>query len=289
MIENREDEAIDILKHIFPHTGKAYIIGVTGNPGTGKSTLVYELTKRFLEKGQKLGIIAIDPSSPFSGGALLGDRVRLEKGDLDQNVFIRSMATRGILGGLSAATRDAVNVMDAMGRDIIIIETVGVGQNEIDILDIDHTTLLVLAPGMGDKIQAMKSGLLEIADIFVVNKADTDGADKTVRDVQSMLSLGPERQGWIPEVYKTIALNGDGISDLIEGIERHKRYLEQNNLLGGNSYSESQLLEIIKERIAERILNEDNRREKIRQYVKKIRKREIDPYTAADMLLTRDK
>lgn len=287
-IENRDNSVADTLKEIFPHTGKAHIIGVTGSPGVGKSSLVYEIIKSFRRAGKDVGIIAVDPTSPFTGGAVLGDRLRMEKNDFDPKIFIRSMATRGKLGGLSAATWEAVNVMDAMGKDVVIVETVGVGQNEVDVLEIAHTTLLVLAPGLGDEIQAIKSGIVEIGDIFVVNKCDREGADNTVQDIQHMLSLSPIKSGWNPGVLKTSVLNSEGIEALMESIEKHRQYLEKVDMFGGNKYTEGQFLALIKERLTERLINNGGGRE-IRELVDKIRKREIDPYTAADLLLSKRK
>jgi LAO/AO transport system kinase len=287
-IENRDNSVADTLKEIFPYTGKAHIIGVTGSPGVGKSSLVYEIIKNFRRAGKDVGIIAVDPTSPFTGGAVLGDRLRMEKNDFDPKIFIRSMATRGKLGGLSAATWDAVNVMDAMGKDVVIVETVGVGQNEVDILEIAHTTLLLLAPGLGDEIQAIKSGIVEIGDIFVVNKCDREGAENTVQDIQHMLSLSPMKSGWIPGVLKTSVLTGEGIEALMESIERHKQYLERENIFGGNKYTEGQFLALIKELLTERLISNGGKGE-IKELVEKIRKREIDPYTAADLLLSKRK
>lgn len=285
MIENRHEKAIHIMKRLFPYTGRAYVIGITGSPGVGKSALIGEITRILREKNNEIGIIAVDPSSSFSGGAVLGDRMRLEKGKLDQKVFIRSMATRGKLGGLTPAVQDAVVVMDAMGKDIIVIETVGVGQNEIDILDIAHTTIVVLAPGLGDEIQSLKSGILEIGDVFVVNKADMYVADKTERDICAMLTRNSESSGWLPEIFKTVAIKGDGVEMLVQGILRHKNYLASHELLGGNNYSEERLLELLKERIIEQMLHDTRRKKEIGECVKKIRERHLDPYSAVDMLL----
>jgi LAO/AO transport system kinase len=287
-IENRDDSITDMLKEIFHYTGRAHIIGVTGSPGVGKSSLVYEIIKNFRQAGKDVGIIAVDPTSPFTGGAVLGDRLRMEKNDFDPKIFIRSMATRGKLGGLSAATWEAVNVMDAMGKDVVIVETVGVGQNEVDILEIAHTTLLVLAPGMGDEIQAIKSGIVEIGDIFVINKCDREGAENTVQDIQHMLSLSPMKSGWIPGVLKTSVITGEGIETLMESIERHKQYLERENIFGGNKYTEGQFLALIKEILVERLVRNGGKGE-IKELVEKIRKREVDPYTAADLLLSKRK
>ncbi len=285
-VENSREEAAQIIKEIFPHTGKAHLIGITGSPGAGKSTLISEMIGVFRKKEQTVGVIAVDASSPFSGGAVLGDRIRMQKYEVDgQGVFVRSMATRGNLGGLSRATRDTAYVMDAMGRDMIIVETVGVGQVELDIAKIAYTTVVVLAPGMGDSIQAMKAGIMEIGDIFVVNKADREGADDTVRDITRMLRYNTDKKIWRPKVYKTVAIKGEAIAELVEGLERHRKYLEETNLIQKKIYDRKQLLDLIKERVEKRMLNDGIGEEHFDKYVDKIVHREIDPYTASDIIL----
>jgi len=291
MIENSSEEAVDALKIIFPRTGNAYVVGITGAPGAGKSTLICEIIVEFRRRNQTVGVIAVDATSPFSGGALLGDRVRMQKHDIyrDEGVFIRSMATRGNLGGLARATRDAVSVMDALGKDVIIVETVGVGQGEVDIFKTAHTTVVVLAPGMGDDIQAIKAGIMEIGDIFVVNKADRDGADKTVNEIKLVLSLGSKQNKWRPEIFKTIATDGDGIAELVEGLERHRRCLGEGGIgeRREKQYSETELLDLLNERVTREILKKIGGRECLREYTERIIQKEIDPYTASDMLLER--
>ncbi len=228
MLEDDPEGTKDIIKELAPHTGRAHVIGITGPPGAGKSTLSSWVIDVYREKGKTVGVIAVDPSSPFSGGAVLGDRIRIQKHASDgTGVFIRSMATRGNLGGLSRAAQSASYVMDAMGRDVIIIETVGVGQAEVEIARIAQTTVVVLTPGMGNSVQAMKAGILEVADIFVINKADREGVEYTVRDIEHMLSLSPGQRRFEPEIFKTVATNGEGIPELVEGLERHKRHLRE--------------------------------------------------------------
>ncbi|MDY6968161.1 MAG: methylmalonyl Co-A mutase-associated GTPase MeaB [Spirochaetota bacterium] len=287
MIENDRDAASSIIKEIFPHTGNAYLIGITGSPGVGKSTLVSQLVKTFRDRGNSIGVIAVDASSPFSGGALLGDRIRMQEHQIDkEGVFVRSMATRGNLGGLSKATRDAAYVMDAMGRDIIIIETVGVGQVELDIVKIAYSSLVVLAPGMGDSIQAMKAGIMEIADIFIINKADHDGADKTYRDVQYVLHMSEACDDrWHPEIYKTVASEGEGISEVVDCIEKHKKYLEETSQKLEKIYGREQLMELVKSNVEKRIQNSDVDECLIQEYVNKVINREMDPYTVSEMVL----
>jgi LAO/AO transport system kinase len=228
-IENEVPAARCELQKIYPHTGGSYIIGVTGPPGTGKSTLVNQLVGEFREKKKTVGIIAVDPSSPFRGGAVLGDRIRMQGHSTDEGVFIRSVAARGHLGGISRFTNDIVDVLDAMGKDVVIIETVGVGQDEVEIVRTAHTTILVLMPGTGDSIQAMKSGLFEVGDIFVVNKADLKGTEATVLEIEAMLKRNTSSSGtWRPPVYKTQANQNRGITELFTGIERHRAFLFEN-------------------------------------------------------------
>ena len=282
-IENSKEDAVKIIKKIFPHTGKTYLIGVTGSPGAGKSTLVSELIRICREKELTVGVIAVDASSPFTGGAVLGDRIRMQKNEGD-GVFVRSMATRGHLGGLSKATRDAVYVMDAMGLNVIIIETVGVGQVELDIARMAYTTIVVMAPGMGDSIQAMKAGIMEIGDIFVVNKADRDGVDETTKDIHSMLRFAPGENHWCPEIFKTIATKSEGISELADGVKRHKEYLTTTGLLKRKAYDKEQLLRLVKEIVEDRIFTDKNGEKYFDEYVDKIINRKIDPYTASEMI-----
>jgi len=289
MVENGSEEAIDALKLLFPHTGKAWVVGFTGPPGAGKSTLICEVIGEFRKRDQTVGVIAIDATSPFSGGAVLGDRVRMQKYDMDDGVFIRSMATRGNLGGLARATREATYILDALGKEVVIVETVGVGQDEVDIFKAAHTTVVVLTPGMGDDVQAMKAGILEIGDIFVVNKADRDGVDKTVQEIAAMLRLRSKKEtkAWQPEVFKTVATENHGIEELVGGLERHGRYFKENDRKGvrKKQYDETDLLELIKERITGRVLHRIGGREHLTEYVERIIHNEIDPYSVADMLL----
>jgi len=234
-IDDGVEEARPILKQLFPLTGRARVLGITGNPGVGKSTLTDQLIRTFRQRGATVAVIAVDPSSPFTGGAILGDRIRMQDHALDEGVFIRSFATRGHLGGLTSTTTDAVHALDAMGWDVVLVETVGVGQGEVEIQRLAHTTVVVMAPGMGDEIQAIKAGILEIADIFVVNKADRDGADRTVRELSGMLEMGhallppggedPDQrltpQSWMPKIVKTVAVTGEGLSALMAALDEH--------------------------------------------------------------------
>jgi len=280
LVENGSEEAIDALKTLFPHTGKAYVVGITGAPGAGKSTLICEIIGEFRKRDQTVGVIAGDATSPFSGGAVLGDRVRMGKHHMDPGVFIRSMATR-----------EATYILDALGKDVVIVETVGVGQDEVDIFKATHTTVVVLTPGMGDDVQAMKAGILEIGDIFVVNKADHDGVDKTVREIETMLDLRSknEKKEWQPEVFKTVAVEAQGIEGLVGGLERHRKYLKENDRRGirEKQYDETELLELLNERVTRRILSRIGGKEHLTEYVERIIDNEIDPYSVVDTLLER--
>src|SRR5438477_6276320 len=231
MIERDDPDAERLLAEIYPSTGRARIIGVTGSPGSGKSTLVASMARHYRAQQKRVGIVAVDPTSPFTGGAILGDRIRMAELYTDRGVFIRSMATRGFLGGLARATNDVVDVLDASGFDVVLVETVGVGQDEVEVVRTVQTNLVILVPGMGDDIQAIKAGIMEIGDIFVVNKADRPGADKTVTEVTMMMSLVEEHGDWIPPIVKTVASKSQGIAELDEAITKHYAYLESSGEL----------------------------------------------------------
>ncbi|KRF24230.1 MULTISPECIES: methylmalonyl Co-A mutase-associated GTPase MeaB [unclassified Phycicoccus] len=233
LVEDGHPALREVMAALAPHSGQAHIIGITGSPGVGKSTSTNALVGALRKQGKRIGILAVDPSSPFSGGALLGDRVRMQDHALDPDVYIRSMASRGHLGGLSWTTPQALRVLDAAGCDVILVETVGVGQSEVEVAGLADTTIVLLAPGMGDGIQAAKAGILEIGDVFVVNKADRDGADATVRDIRHMISLGDRTEPglWRPPVIKTVAQQGQGIDEVIEAIEKHTSWMEESGTL----------------------------------------------------------
>ncbi|MFQ5812436.1 MAG: methylmalonyl Co-A mutase-associated GTPase MeaB [Anaerolineae bacterium] len=292
IMENGGAEAQEALAALYPHTGRAHIVGVTGAPGTGKSTLVNELAKVYRQRDRTVGIIAVDPTSPFSGGALLGDRIRMRDLFGDQGIFIRSMATRGSLGGLARATSDAVKVLDAAGYQTIFVETVGAGQSEVDIARAAHTTIVVEAPGLGDDIQAIKAGITEIADIFVVNKADREGADSTAMALQMLLDLNHRShlssQGltWRPPICKTIALHGEGIGAVIEAIEEHAAYLRESGNLQRRERErvEGELKSILTQKMA-RSFFERLDEAQFDSLIDSIIRRELGPYSAAALLL----
>jgi len=286
-VENNTLEAQKIVSQLYPHTGKAQIIGVTGPGGAGKSTLVEKLIKELRRRGKTVGIVAVDPTSPFSGGAFLGDRIRMQDLSTNEGVFIRSMATRNNPGGLAKATKDAVRILDASGKDVVIVETVGAGQSEVDIIKIAQTVVVVLAPGLGDEIQAIKAGIMEIGDVFVVNKADRENANKAVSDIQAMLELADEKSKWEPAIVKTVAITGEGIDKLWEKIEEHKIYLEKGEAsVRQKRIVETELVEAIKQKTAEHIIEALKKNGKLDALVSKILAKEIDPSTAAEKVLT---
>ena len=287
LAENNDPVATDAMKAIHPKTGKAHVIGITGVMGSGKSTLIYELTREYRKKGLKVGIIAIDPTSPFSGGALLGDRIRMTELATDEGVFIRSMGTRGMLGGLTSAVYDVVEILDASGKDIIIVETVGVGQAEVDVIKIADTTLVVLVPGLGDAIQTIKAGIMEIADIYVVNKADRSGVEQAVAEIESLIDITcSDKDRKIP-VMTTVAKENVGTIDLVKEIENHKKYLKKTKMFDVQRRKryEAELVEIIRKKLMNFIFDESTFKGKVESLIDQISKKEIDPYTASEEIL----
>ncbi|HEY2293704.1 MAG TPA: methylmalonyl Co-A mutase-associated GTPase MeaB [Thermoanaerobaculia bacterium] len=271
----------ELIRRVYGETGKARVIGITGPPGAGKSTLVDRLARRIRQRGETVGILAVDPTSPFTGGALLGDRIRMSALYTDPGVFIRSMATRGAMGGLARASRDAVDLLDAAGFDWVLVETVGVGQDEVDVVRTVDSVVVVTVPGLGDDIQAIKAGILEIADVFVVNKADRDGVEKTAKDLQMMLSIG-EHGDWLPPIVKTVAARDEGVDKLLAEIERHRDYMMTSGEIDRRRRSHLRLRveTILKERVvaaADRVLGVDRE-------VERGHERKVDPYQVADRL-----
>ncbi|HOV87507.1 MAG TPA: methylmalonyl Co-A mutase-associated GTPase MeaB [Syntrophobacteraceae bacterium] len=282
-LEDEDERAFPVLEKLYPHTGKAYVVGITGSHGTGKSTLIGRLTRVIREQGLTVGIIAVDPSSPFTGGALLGDRVRMSDLFNDPGVYICSMATRGFLGGMAGATAEAVKVLDAFGKELILIETVGVGQDEVDIINIADTVCLLLSPGLGDAIQVMKAGVMEIADVFVVNKADRPGTDGLCREVQ--FSLAHRRRGaedWIPPVLRTVAVNGVGIRQLWKDIQDHRQYQETSGRLYERRKERlcRDMLRMIHEEIFRRICRSLSENGQLDELVREITENRLDPRRA---------
>jgi LAO/AO transport system kinase len=287
-IENGTAGASDLMKAVFPKTGNATVIGITGAPGAGKSSLVDKLALHYKDQGERVGIVCIDPSSPFSGGAILGDRIRMATLGLDKNVFIRSMATRGNLGGLSRATVDAVAVLDAAGFGKVIVETVGVGQDEVEIVKAADVSVVVLVPGMGDDIQAIKAGIMEIGDVFVINKADREGVLRTQKELEALLTLAHRSDMWNPPIVKTIATENKGIDDLAAAIQGYSGYQSESaagTLERRTSIAHWRLTELLQEALLERLFAKNGTREEIERLAVQIAEKKIDPYSAIEEIL----
>ena len=284
LVENRSPDSLPILQGLFRHTGRARIIGVTGSPGAGKSSLVDRMAAAYRGQGKTLAVVAVDPSSPFTGGAILGDRIRMSALATDPGIFIRSMATRGRLGGLATSTADVVSVLDAAGRDPVIVETVGVGQDEIDIVKLAEVSIVVLVPGMGDDVQALKAGIMEIGDIFVINKCDRPGVEKMERAITTLLSLGHRPDGWIPPVVKTVATEGKGIEELLAAIDRCYEHLQASGTADAKKReaAKQQLMGLLEERLVRTIMESSFADGKLDHVIDQIVRHETDPYSVVD-------
>jgi len=288
-IDDRMPWVPDVMKAIYPHTGRAYIIGITGSPGVGKSTLVDCLIEHYRARDAKIGVVVIDPTSPFTGGAILGDRIRMQRHSTDSGVFIRSLATRGSMGGLSRSTSDILRVMDAMGKDVILLETVGVGQDEVDVVHTAHTSMIVMIPGLGDDIQAIKAGILEIGDIFVINKCDRPGVERMEREIMMMLELGGHRDdGWDPAIVKTEAVKGIGVKELMETISRHREFREdpEKKRIFLRKALRIELLNNVRDRISQRVLEEIGQEEGLLAAVDEIISGRKDLYSKSEEILS---
>jgi LAO/AO transport system kinase len=287
VVENRSPGAFALLKALFPHSGRARVIGLTGSPGAGKSTLVDQLARHYREARQTVGIVAVDPTSPYTGGAILGDRIRMQSHHADPGIYIRSMATRGSLGGLAQTTADVATVMDASGRDVILVETVGVGQDEVDIVRLADITVVLLMPGMGDDVQTIKAGIMEIADIFVINKSDREGAERVEREIVALQSLAVRGDGWTPPIVKTVASEGKGIAELGAAITKYEAYLAQDNrLLKKTAHNwEIRLVAMLRDAVLERVVKARFRDGEIAGYAAEVASHRCDPYTLVEQIV----
>lgn len=286
-IESAEPDGVALLKLLFGRTGQAYVIGVTGSPGAGKSTLVEKLAGEYRRSSLRVGIIAVDPTSPFSGGAILGDRIRMPGLSTDEGVYIRSMATRGKLGGLAPATHDVVAILEAAGCQVVIIETVGVGQDEVEIARLADTTALLLVPGMGDDVQTFKAGVMEIADVFVINKADRPGADRVEEEVTTMLSIARREDSWRPPIVKTVATTGEGVASLREALEEFRAFGEQSalKLKRQREQCRARILELLRQTLFEKAVTERQLEAALDRHVEEVLARQRDPHSAAEALI----
>jgi LAO/AO transport system kinase len=287
-VENRAAGSSELLKALFPHTGKARIIGLTGAPGSGKSTLVDQLAKHYRRENQTVGIIAVDPTSPYTGGAILGDRIRMQDHYADPGIYIRSMATRGSLGGLARTTADVATVLDASGRDRILIETVGVGQDEVDIVRLADVTVVILVPGMGDDVQTIKAGIMEIADIFVINKSDREGAERVEREIRAMQSLDVRKDGWTPPIVKTVATQAVGTQELAAAITGYEAYLKKENLAFKKNVEnwQQRLIEMLRDAMLEKARAQMDGGS-VERYAAEIAEHKRDPYSLVEEIVAK--
>jgi GTPase len=293
-IDDGLPEARAVLKELYPYTGKAYIIGITGSPGVGKSTLTDRMIQNLRQRGKTVGVLAVDPTSPFSGGAILGDRIRMQRHSTDEGVFIRSMATRGHFGGLTPSTRGAIAVLDAMGKDYILVETVGVGQDEIEIVRTAHTTLIMVVPGMGDDIQAIKAGILEAGDVFVINKCEREGAQKTRQELQMMIEMDKDRKlkhGWKPTIFMTEAVKNEGVEELMAGIEEHRDFLLKKDPTYFREFqyyrSRMELFDLVRQDVIEAIMEHLTQTGQWDEFIQDLIQKKADPYTISEKILSR--
>ncbi|MGI9103581.1 MAG: methylmalonyl Co-A mutase-associated GTPase MeaB [Terriglobales bacterium] len=289
VVENRAPQSNELLKELFPHTGHARVIGLTGAPGAGKSTLVDQLAREYRHKQKTVGIVAVDPTSPYTGGAILGDRIRMQSHYADPGIYIRSMATRGSLGGLAGTTSDVAVVLDASGRDVILIETVGVGQDEVDIVRLAEITVVMLVPGMGDDVQTIKAGIMEIADIFVINKSDREGAERVEREIRAMQSLSVRSDGWTPPIVKTVASDGQGVVELANAIASYEQFLRAHNLVHTKKVQnwQERLVEMLRQSLLERVLREHMGDGAVARYAAQIAEHKRDPYSLVEEIVAK--
>src|SRR5271169_4544642 len=287
IVEDRTAGSTELLKALFPFSGNAVLLGLTGSPGAGKSTLVDQIAREYRKQGKTVGIVAVDPTSPFSGGAILGDRIRMSSHHADAGIFIRSMATRGSLGGLAATTADVATVLDAAGRDIVMIETVGVGQDEVEIVRLADVTIVILVPGMGDDVQTIKAGIMEIADIFVINKSDREGAERVEREIRAMQSLAVRHDDWTPPIVKTVASEGAGITELLAAIEKYCAYLEQSGRAQARRIANwrGRIAEMLRDALFQRVLSYYLSEGEANRYAAEVAEHKRDPYSLVEKIV----
>ncbi len=289
LVDDGACEGREAIVRLFPKTGRAHIIGITGPSGVGKSSLINAVVRNLRVKKKTVGVVAVDPSSPFSGGALLGDRIRMQDHFTDEGVFIRSLASRGSLGGLSRSVNNVIRLLDAFGRDVIIVETVGAGQVEVEIVKVAQTIIVMMSPGYGDVIQMLKAGIIEIGDIFVINKSDLEGAHRTVEGLMSVLELNQQKEGWKPPIIETVAIGQKGISELVDTLERHRDYIQKTGVLSTRESRriENELIQLVNEQVYEKITRCDTGEgESLRTIVSKVLSKQLDPYSAAQRIIS---
>jgi LAO/AO transport system kinase len=286
-VEDRTPESTELLKALFPYSGNAVLLGLTGSPGAGKSTLVDQVAREYRKQGKTIGIVAVDPTSPFSGGAILGDRIRMQSHYADKGIYIRSMATRGSLGGLASTTADVATVLDASGRDLVMIETVGVGQDEVDIVRLADVTIVVLVPGMGDDVQTIKAGIMEIADIFVINKSDRDGAERVEREVRAMQSLAARNDNWTPPIVKTVASEGTGITELLAAIEKYREHLQRSGRAQARRIENwrGRIAEMLRDALFQRVLSYYLSEGEANRFAAEVAEHKRDPYSLVEKIV----
>jgi GTPase len=284
VVEDRTSESTELLKALFPFSGNAVLLGMTGSPGAGKSTLVDQIAREYRKQNKTIGIVAVDPTSPFSGGAILGDRIRMQSHYADPGIYIRSMATRGSLGGLASTTADVATVLDASGRDLVMIETVGVGQDEVDIVTLADVTVVVLVPGMGDDVQTIKAGIMEIADVFVINKADREGAERVEREIRAMQSLAMRHDNWTPPIVKTVASEGTGIPEVLQAIESYRVHLNKSELGQHRRIANwrKRLTEMLRAALFQRVVTEYLGNGEAERYAAEVAEHKRDPYSLVE-------
>ncbi len=287
LVEDRAPQSTDLLKALFPYSGNALLLGMTGSPGAGKSTLVDHIARQYRKQEKTVGIVAVDPTSPFSGGAILGDRIRMQAHHADPGIYIRSMATRGSLGGLASTTADATTVLDASGRDVVIVETVGVGQDEVDIVRLADVTIVVLVPGMGDDVQTIKAGIMEIADIFVINKSDRDGAERVEREIRAMQSLAVRKDSWTPPIVKTVGHEGTGVPDLLQAIESYGQFSQTSERARARRVENwrERIAEMLRDALYQRVVAVYMSNGADRRYAAQVAEHKRDPYSLVEEII----